>query len=463
MRLFLNKLDKSPGSCSLAHSGTFGKFPSFGLNASNKNYHPYWILDSGATDHMTPQPKHFSSYTPCPSNQKISTADGSLMTATGQGEVQISLSITLKNVLQILKLSVSLISIKKLTQDLSCNVIFYDNVCLLQNKYSGKTIGHAREWNDLYYLDHPNLLPDPENNTSFFSDSIKTNREKVFLHHCRLGHPSFRVIKRLFPSLFSNLDVASLNCEGCELAKHKCVPFPVSNNMSIFPFYLIHTDVWGPSTVPNIFGARWFLTFIDDCTRVTWVFLLKQKSEVSHVVQHFFSMIKNQFGISIKRIRSDNAKDYFNHGLISFFQKGVIHESSCVKTPQQNGIAERKNGHLLDQTRGLLFQHKVPKRFWGKAVLTACYLINRLPSSILASKSPMEVLSSFYLNVSTSNHLVPRIFGCVSFVHVHSGDRGKLDPRALKCVFIGYSSTQKGYKCYHPPSQKFCVKRCHFL
>nr|KYP63992.1 Retrovirus-related Pol polyprotein from transposon TNT 1-94 [Cajanus cajan] len=113
--------------------------------------------------------------------------------------------------------------------------------------------------------------------------------------------------------------------------------------MNTYPFYLIHTDVWGPSIVSNVSGARWFLTFIDDCTRVTWVFLLKQKSKVCYVVQHFFSMVKNQFGVSIKRIRSDNAKDYFNHGLISFCQKeGIIHESSCVKTPQQNGIAERK-------------------------------------------------------------------------------------------------------------------------
>ena len=144
MRSFLNKLDKSPGSCSLAHLGMFGKFPSFGLNASNKNYNLYWILDSGATDQMTPQPKHFSSHTPCPSNKKISIADGSLMTAVGQGEVQISLSITLKNVLHIPIFFVSLISIKKLIQDLSCNVIFYDNVCILQNNYSGRTIGHAR-------------------------------------------------------------------------------------------------------------------------------------------------------------------------------------------------------------------------------------------------------------------------------------------------------------------------------
>jgi len=113
MGSFLNKLDKSPGSCSLAHSGMFGKFSSFGLNVSDKNYNPYWILDFGATDHMTPLPNHFSSYTPCPSNKKISTADGSLMTAAGQGEVQISPSITLKNVLHIPKLSGSLISIKK--------------------------------------------------------------------------------------------------------------------------------------------------------------------------------------------------------------------------------------------------------------------------------------------------------------------------------------------------------------
>ena len=333
-------------------------------------------------------------------------------------------------------------------------------ICVLQDKYSGRTIGHARQWNGLYYLEHPNLPPDLQNINAFFSDSITTNREKVFLHHCRLGHPSFRVIKLLFPSFFTKLDVASLNCEVCELAKHKCVLFPVSNNMSTSPFYLVHTDVWGPSTVPNVSSARWFLTFIDDCTCVTWVFLLKHKTEVIHVFQRFFSMVTNQFGITIKRIRSDNAKDYFNHDLISFCQKeGSIHESSCVKTPQQNGIAERKNRHLLDQTWALLFQHKVPTRFWGEAVLTGCYLINRLPSTILASKSPMEVLSSFYPNVPTSNQLVPRIFGCVSFVYVPSGDRGKLDPRALKCVFIGYSSTQKGYKCYHPPSKKFFVSK----
>jgi transposase InsO family protein len=209
------------------------------------------------------------------------------------------------------------------------------------------------------------------------SESVLTKKEKIFLFHCRLGHPSFRVIKVLFPSLFTTIDVESLHCDVCEFAKHKRLPFPLNNKRSLSPFYLIHSDVWGPSTIPNVTGARWFVTFIDDCTRVTWVFLLKNKSDVCYVFPNFFYMIKNQFGVNIKRLRSDNGKEYFNHVLTSFCNKeGVVHESSCVKTPQQNGIAERKNRHLLDQTRALLFHQNVPKSFWGEAVLTSTYLIN---------------------------------------------------------------------------------------
>lgn len=295
VRSFLKELDK-PRCTSLAYTGTslsphpLGKSQfSVGFNASDKPSNQYWILDSGATNHMTPLHTHFSTYSPCPSNKKISIADSSLLTVAGRGNVQISPTIILENVLHIPKLSTSLISIKKLTKDLSCNVVFCDNACVFQDKDSGKTIGNGREWYGLYYFDNQNLISSSNisNNNSFLSESIKTNKEKVFLYHCRLGHPSFRVIKQLFPSLFKNLDVESLCCELCELAKHKRVSFPVSNNISTSPFYLIHADVWGPSNVANISGSRWFVTFIDDCSRVTWVYLLKQKSEVTSVSTFF--------------------------------------------------------------------------------------------------------------------------------------------------------------------------------
>ena len=214
----------------------------------------------------------------------------------------------------------------------------------------------------------------------------------------------------------------------------------------------------GPFTIPNISRSHWFVSLIDDCTKVTWIFLIKQKSDVSSVVSNFHSMIQNQFGVKIKIFRSNNARHYFNQILTSYFQKeGIIHESSYVNTPQQSRVAKRKNSHLLYTTRALLFQGDVPKSYWGEVVLIATYMINRLPSQILYFKAPLEILAKFYPHVRTSSNIIPRVFGCTSFVHVHSQNRGKLYPKAIKCVFLGYSSTQKGYTCYHPSSRKFYI------
>ena len=179
---------------------------------------------------------------------------------------------------------------------------------------------------------------------------------------------------------------------------------------------------------------------------------------MSHIFPIFCTMVQNQFGIKIKKIRVDNACDYFSQILSQWFQKeGIIHESSCITTPQQNGVAERKNCHLLKCTQALLFQQNVPKSYRGEAVLTSTYVINRIPSRVLGFKSPLEILSQFYPDIRSSFNLALGVFGCTSFVHIHNYNWGKLDPRALKCVFVGYSSTQKGYKCYHPPTRKLYV------
>ena len=142
--------------------------------------------------------------------------------------------------------------------------------------------------------------------------------------------------------------------------------------------------------------------------------------------------------------------------LSGFKKEGIVHESSCITTPRQNRVVERKNRHLLECTRALLFQQNVPKSYWGNVVLTSAYVVNGIPSRVLGFKSPLETLSQFYLDIRSSFSFAPQVFGCTSFVHIHN-NRGKLDPRALKCVFVGYSSTQKGYKCYHPSTRKLCV------
>ena len=119
-------------------------------------------------------------------------------------------------------------------------------------------------------------------------------------------------------------------------------------------------------------------------------------------------------------------------------------------------MSERKNRQLLKVARSLVLNIFVSHYLWGHAVLSVVYLINRIPSRVLDFKTPHDVFSDHVSLVSVSK-LPPKVFGCVAYVHIYSHQRSKLDPCALQCVFIGYSSTKKGYKCYHPPTQKVHV------
>ena len=182
---------------------------------------------------------------------------------------------------------------------------------------------------------------------------------------------------------------------------------------------------------------------------------MKEKSEVGTLFRNFNSMIQTQFQTKIQVLKTDNAKEYFNTVLGSYLlNQGIIHISSCVDTPQQNGVAERKNRHLLEVARSLMFSTNVPKHFWGKAVLTAAYLINRMPSRVLKFQTPYQTLLTAFPNTKLLSDLEPKIFGCSVFVHVHQTHRSKLDPRSIKCIFIGYSSNHKGYKCYSPTTKR---------
>ena len=130
----------------------------------------------------------------------------------------------------------------------------------------------------------------------------------------------------------------------------------------------------------------------------------------------------------------------------------IIHQTTCPYTPEQNGVSERKNRHLLDMARCILFSAHMPKYLWGDAVITSAHLINRLPSRVLQGKVPYEVLAS-HVSLPSFHNLPARVFGCVAFVHLPQHQRSKLDARAVKCVFFGYGGHQKGYRCYHPPTK----------
>ena len=149
---------------------------------------------------------------------------------------------------------------------------FFPSYCVFQEQGSGRRIGLAKEMNGLYHLQ---LFHKTSNNlTLSFLSSL--NKDTIWLYHLRLGHPSFRISKVMFPYLFQGSCISEFHCQTCELEKHTHVYFPIINKRSSHPFHLIHSDIWGPSTIPNVSRAHWFVSLIDDCTRVTWIFLLNK-------------------------------------------------------------------------------------------------------------------------------------------------------------------------------------------
>ena len=335
-----------PSSSSQVQKGNYVS----ALNASVNNS-THWIIDSGASDHMTGLSYLFSSYTPCAGNIKVRIADGSFASIAGKGSVVLSDSITLQSVLHVPKLTCNLLSISKLTRDLNCAANFLPTSCVFQDLCSGKMIGSTKEVDHLYLFEDKFARNSKALTVHDDVDVSPSLRNNVMLWHFRLGHPSFSYMFKLFPTLFHNKNPSLFQCEICQLSKHHRTVFPSHNYKASHPFYLIHSDIWGPSHVTNYSGTRWFITFIDDHTRLCWVYLLKDRSEATRVFQNFHAMVQTQFHTQIKILRTNNGTEYFNSILKTFlFDNGIIHQSTCVNTPQQNGIVERKNRHLLEVT-----------------------------------------------------------------------------------------------------------------
>ena len=136
-----------------------------------------------------------------------------------------------------------------------------------------------------------------------------------------------KILCVMFPDFCKTLNDSSLVCKACQLAKQRRISFLFRGIRSEIPLYRIHSDIWGPSPSNGLRGSRWFIVFIDDCKRLTWVYTMKNKSEASVIISSFIKLIHNQFGATPKIFRSDYAHDYFNSQVTTFFESiGIVHE-----------------------------------------------------------------------------------------------------------------------------------------
>ena len=409
-----------------------------------------WVIDSGATNHISHQRSVCKTFKFLP-NTNVTLPNGVLVNIVGIGNIDLGSNLSLTDVLYIPQFKFNLLSVSCLTKRMHCCVWFDENLCGIQDHTRALTIGMGREIANLYFLDIESVsFP----GTSSVSAPVIASVVSLELWHKRLGHPSLSKLNDMHSVLSfpKNSNKNESHCCICHLSKQKHLPFISHNKLSPEPFDLVHIDTWGPFSTPTHDGFRYFLTIVDDCSRATWVYLLKAKSDVLTVFPSFVQMVETQFDRKIKGVRSDNAPEL---NFTSFFlSKGILSFHSCPETPQQNSVVERKHQHILNVARSLLFQSHIPLPYWGDCILTAVHLINRLSSSILKNKSPYEIITK---NIPDYN--LVKTFGCLCYASTSPKGRTKFDPRARACIFLGYPSGVKGYKLLDLETHSIPVSR----
>jgi transposase InsO family protein len=254
---------------------------------------------------------------------------------------------------------------------------------------------------------------------------------------------------------FGTEKVMSKICEACQLGKQARHPIPIqTTHVSSKPLEMTHSDVW-TTKIESIGGCKYYVNFIDDHTKKVWVYFMKHKGEMFQHFLNFKAMVEKEKGVNIKCLRSDGGGEYFSIEFSEYLKEhGIQRKYSCSYSPQQNGVAERKNKHIVEIVRAMLNEKNLPNYFWAKVVATIVYIMNRTPTTEVHGMTPEEKFIGKKPNVS---HL--RVFGCIAHVHVLDEKRSKLDPKVEKCIFIGYSLEQKGYKCFNPSTQKLQMSK----
>jgi histone deacetylase 1/2 len=230
------------------------------------------------------------------------------------------------------------------------------------------------------------------------------------------------------------------------------LPYAKSSSTSSHPLQLVHSDVWGHAP-DSVGGKRYYVSFIDDYSKFTWIYLLKFKSEVFEKFHEFQTLVERLFDRKILTIQTDWGGEY--QKLHSFFEKvGITHHVSCPHAHQQNGAAERKHRHIVEVGLSLLAHASMPLKFWDEAFLAATYLINRTPSKVIGHETPLERLFK-----QKPDYTSLRIFRCACYPNLRPYNRHKMEFRSKKCVFLGYSDMHKGFKCLEISSGRIHISR----
>ncbi|GKB12621.1 putative ribonuclease H-like domain-containing protein [Tanacetum coccineum] len=413
------------------------------------------MFDSGCSRHMTGNKALLTDYHDINGGFVAfggSTSGGKI---TGIGKIRTN-KIDFEDVFFVKELKFNLFSVSQMC-DKKNNVLFTETECLVLSPDfklidESQVLLRVPRQNNMYIFDLKNVVPSGDLTCLFAKATIDESK----LWHRRLGHVNFKTMNKLvkgnlvrgLPSKTFENDHTCVACQKGKQHKASCKTKHVSSISQ--PLQMLHMDLFGPTSVRSINHKTYCLVVTDDFSRFSWVFFLATKSETSGILKKFITNVKNQLNHKVKVIMSDNGTKFKNREMDEFCgQKGIKRECSVARTPQQNGVAERKNITLIEATRTMLADSLLPTVFWAKAVNTACYVLNRVLVTKPHNKTPYELIIGRAPSISFM-----RPFGCPVTILNTLDPLGKFNGKVEEGFLVGYSVHSKAFRVFNTKTRK---------
>ncbi|MBE2321140.1 DDE-type integrase/transposase/recombinase, partial [Solirubrobacter sp. CPCC 204708] len=416
-----------------------------------------WCVDTGATNHVCNSLQGFQETRQLSDGEiYLHMGNATRVAAVAVGNIYLNFGrdrfLILKDCLYVPSIRRNLISVSCLVKD--GYSIYFDNLVTI--KFNKSFICSGSLVDDLYIINpvSPTLQLNELNATNSLPYKRKepSQMNQTYLWHLRLGHINLKRISRLVQNgPLDSLEVEALPvCESCLEGKMTKRPFSAKGYRAKEQLELVHSDLCGPMTIQARGGFEYFMTFIDDYSRYGYIYLMRRKSEAFEKFKEYRAETEKRLGKCIKTLRSDRGGEYLLGEFTDYLSvEGITSQLSAPRTPQQNGVAERRNRTLMDMVRSMMSYSDLPDSFWGYALETAAYILNLVPTKSVPT-TPTELWTG---RKPSLRHV--RIWG--SPAHVLKGKTSKLESRTEVCLFVGYPRGTKGGLFYSPKDQKVIV------
>ncbi|WCJ31588.1 Retrovirus-related Pol polyprotein from transposon RE1 [Euphorbia peplus] len=401
-----------------------------------------WYIDSGCSRHMTGDEKAFITFDP-KRGGKVSFGDAQKGRILGSGSIGTNPPI--EDVSLVRGLKFNLLSVAQLC-DKGRDVVFSSSGCKILDSKSREVILTAPRVENVFMLNLENLCK---------NICLMSKEDTSWLWHRRLAHVSMDLLAKVARNqLVEGLPEISFKknhlCNACQSGKQSRSSFKTKKVISTKrPLELLHMDLFGPVQPMSMGGKKYAFVIVDDYSRFTWVMLLSSKDESLGCFSVLIKKLENERNDKVVHIRSDNGGEFKNFRFEEFCEtKGIDHNFSAPRTPQQNGVVERKNRTLVEIARTMINERRLPKYFWGEAVNTACYVLNRVLIRSILNKTPYELWKGRKPKIGYF-----RTFGCKCYVLNTKEYLSKFDSKADEAIFLGYSTHSKAYRVFNKRTQ----------